>query len=402
MNGALAGLLVLDLTQGIAGPFGAKHLADYGARVIKIERPEGGDVARRLPPFHHDDPHPEKSGRFLYLNTNKLGVTLNLKDPAGVALLKALAREADLVVESFRPGTMERLGLGYEELSAQNPALSMVSLTDFGQTGPYRDYRLTELVAFALTGPMHHNGSPDREPLKFAEETTLCVAGLAMANVAVAASVAGQLTGRGRYVDLSIADSFLATTENQPMSYFYSGEVTQRLGTALRAQFLIGAYPCKDGYIAVQGVGRGEDWWPRVFRMIGRPDLSQDPRFCNSQAIMEHGDDFDGIWFGWLMEHTRQEIFDAAGEARYPIAPVYTPEDIYQDPHFNQRGFFVEIDHPATGPVRYPGLPFRHHGSGPDAPRPAPLLGQHNRQVYQGMLGLSSQELGQLAATGVV
>ena len=402
MNGALAGLLVLDLTQGIAGPFGTKHLADYGARVVKVERPGSGDVARRLPPFYQDDPHPEKSGRFLFLNTNKQGVTLNLKDPTGVALLRRLAQEADLVVESFRPGVMERLGLGYAELSASNPALSMISLSDFGQTGPYRDYRLTELVAFGLAGPMNINGSPDREPLKFAENAALGIAALALANAAVAVAVSGKLTGQGRYVDLSIADSMLATTQNHPMSYFYTGEVSQRTGTAMRAQFLIGSFPCKDGYIAIQGAGRGEEWWQRFFRMLGQPELSKDPRFCTSEAIMEHGDDFDAVWYSWLMDHTRIEIFDAAGEARYPIAPVYTSEDIYNDPHFNERGFLVEIDHPATGPIRYPGLPFRHHGSPPDPPRPAPLLGQHNREVLQGMLGLSSLELGQLAAAGVV
>ncbi len=399
---ALQGLVVLDLTQGIPGPFGSKHLADYGARVIKIERPAAGDVARRLPPFFQDDPHPEKSGLFLYLNTNKLGVTLNLKDPGGAAMFKDLARQAGLVLESFRPGTMERLGLGWETLSALNPALSLVSLTDFGQTGPYRDWRLTEIVNFALAGPMYVTGSPDREPLKFAENATLGIAALNFANAAIGVAIGAQMTGRGRRVDLSIADSFLATTSNHPLAYQYTGEVAQRLGTTVRAQFLMGAFPCKDGAIAIQGSGRGETWWPRLFRMMGRPELAQDPRFRTSQAIMEHGDDFDAVWFSWLLEHTRREIFDAAGEARYPIAPVYSAADIYADPHFNARGVFESIDHPATGPVRYPALPFRLHGPSKAPSRPAPTLGQHNHLVYRGMLGLSMQELGQLRAAGVV
>ncbi len=401
MTGALDGLTVLDLTQGIAGPFGTKHLADYGAKVIKVEKPSG-DVARRAPPFHKDEPHPEKSGLFLYLNTNKRGVTLNLKSAEGVALFKALAREANVVVESYRPGTMERLGLSHRALLQENRRIGMVSLSDFGQTGPYRDYRLTELVAFGLTGPMFALGAPGKEPQKFAENSTLAITGLAVGNAAMAAAITSQTTGRGLYADLSIAESFLATTETQMMSHFFSGEVAQRMGTAIRPQFLIGGYPCKDGYVAIQGVGRGESWWPRVFQMIGQPELSKDARFKDSQSIMEHGDDFDAIWYTWLMEHTRKEIFDAAGEARFPIAPVYSSEDIYKDPHFNARGFFASINHPYTGPIVYPTQPFRLHGTPCAQPRPAPTLGQHNDEVYRGMLGLSSDEAEMLIGEGVI
>jgi crotonobetainyl-CoA:carnitine CoA-transferase CaiB-like acyl-CoA transferase len=401
MTGALDGLIVLDLTQGIAGPFGTKHLADYSATVIKIEKPTG-DVARRAPPFHKDKPHPEKGGLFLYLNTNKRGVTLNLKSATGVALFKALARKADLVVESYRPGTMERLGLSHGALLKENPRLSMVSLSDFGQTGPYRDYRLTELVAFGLTGPMFALGAPGKEPQKFAENSTLAITGLAVGNAAMAAAITSQRTGRGAYFDLSIAESFLATTEAQMMSHFYSSAVAQRMGTAIRPQFLIGSYPCKDGYVAIQGVGRGESWWPRVFQMMGQPELSNDPRFKDSQAIMEHGDAFDAIWYTWLMEHTRKEIFDAAGEARFPIAPVYSSKDIYKDPHFNARRFFAAINHPHTGPVIYPTQPFRLHGTPCAEPRPAPTLGQHNEEIYGGMLGLSAQKLKSLRREGVI
>ncbi len=399
---ALQGVRVLDLTQGLPGPFAAKYLADYGAEVIKAERPGSGDIARRWPPFAGDDPHPDKSGLFLYLNTNKLGVTLNLKDPAGAALLKELVRHAGLVLESFRPGVMERLGLGWEALHALNPSLSMLSLTDFGQTGPYRDYRLTEIVNFGLAGPMYVTGSPDREPLKFAENASLCLAAVQFANAAVAVAIGAQVTGTGQYVDLSIADTLLASCENHPLTYQYTGEVTPRLGAAVRAQFLMGAFPCKDGAIAIQGSGRGETWWRRLFKMMGQPDLINDPRFANSQAIMQHGDDFDALWFSWLLDHTRKEVFDAAAEARYPIAPVYSPADIYADPHFNARGFFETIDHPMTGPVRYPSRPFRLHGPQEAPSRPAPLLGQHNHLVYRGMLGLSMAELGQLKAAGVV
>jgi crotonobetainyl-CoA:carnitine CoA-transferase CaiB-like acyl-CoA transferase len=396
MGDALAGLRVLDLTQGIAGPFGVKQLADHGADVIKIERPGVGDVSRRMGPFPDDVAHPERSGLFLYLNTNRRSVELDLANPAGAEKLRELVAGAHLLIESFRPATRERLGLHWEQLRALQPSLSMISVSNFGQAGPYRDWELTELTSFALTGPMYQTGLPGREPLGFAENATQTFAGLALANIALAMAIDAQRGGGGHYVDFSIAEGFLAGGERQPLSYFYSGEIPQRVEDALRAQYLVGAYPCKDGYIAVQGVGRGESWWPRVFRMMGQPELSDDPRFANGTAIAENKPAFDEIWLAWLATHTRKQVFDAAAEARFPIAPVYTAADIYRDEHFLARDVFVEIDHPEVGRLRYPGPPARLHAAPYRAPQPAPLLGQHSAQV----LGQGAERAAPLAGSG--
>ena len=380
MQDSLAGLRVLDLTQGFAGPFGVKQLADQGADVVKIEKP-GGDPMRLAGPFPNDLPHPDKGGLFLYLNTNRSGIVLDLKCAADLETFRRLVERADLVVESYRPGTMERLGLGFDRLRSWNSSVSLLSLSNFGDTGPYRDWELTELVSFALAGPMYPNGLPGREPLASTESSTLGYAGLALAAGALAAVLASRRDGRGHHVTLSIAEAFLAGGERQPLPYFYNGEIPRRIGDPLRAQFLMGGYACRDGFIAVQGIGRGDSWWPRVFRMLGMAELSRDPRFENAAAIARHKAEFDVIWSDWLLRHTRREIFDAAAEARFPMAPVYSAEDIDRDPHFNARALFEEIDHPVAGRLRHPAKAFRLHGASERASRPAPRRGEHQAEV---------------------
>lgn len=380
MQDSLSGIRVLDLTQGFAGPFGVKQLADQGADVVKIERP-GGDPMRLAGPFAGDEPDPERGGLFLYLNTNRRGIVLDLKSAAGVETFRRLVEGAELVVESYRPGTLARLGLDFERLRAWNPRVSLVSLSNFGDSGPYRDWELTELVSFALAGPMYPNGLPGREPLASTENATLGYAGLAVAAAALAAVLASRADGRGRQVTLSIAEAFLAGGERQPLPYFYNGEIPRRIGDPLRAQFLMGGYACKDGYVAVQGIGRGDSWWPRVFRMMGMPELSNDPRFANASAIAANKADFDVVWNEWLMQHTRREIFDAAAAARFPMAPVYSAADMHADPHFAARELFESIEHPVAGRLRYPAKPFRLHGAKPLPSRPAPTLGQHQAEV---------------------
>jgi len=380
MQDALDGLRVLDLTQGFAGPFGVKQLADQGADVLKIEKP-GGDPMRLAGPFAGDVVDPERAGLFLHLNTNRRGLVLDLKREADRALLLRLAADADLVVESYRPGTLERLGLGFDALARANPRLSRVSLSNFGDDGPYRDWELCELVAFALAGPMYPNGLPGREPLASTENATLAYAGLALAAASLAAVIAARRDGRGTRISLSIAETFLAGGERQPLPYFYNGEIPRRIGDPLRAQFLMGGYACKDGYVAVQGIGRGDAWWPRVFRMMGMPELSQDPRFASSAAIAAHKADFDRIWDAWLMRHTRRELFDAAAEARFPLAPVYSAADMLADPHFEARALFETIEQPLAGPLRHAAKPFRLHGARTVPSRPAPTLDQHRAEI---------------------
>ncbi|MBI3954115.1 MAG: CoA transferase [Chloroflexi bacterium] len=399
---ALEGLRVLDLTQGIAGPFCTKLLADYGADVIKIERPGHGDVARRYGPFPGDDPNPEKSGLFLHLNTNKRGITLNLKTAAGRGSFKRLAERADLVVESFMPGTMARLGLSYATLEALNQRLVLVSISNFGQTGPYRDYKATDLVIQALASPMYSKGHPDREPLKYAENTALYFAGVTAAVAALGAAFASVFDGVGQHVDISIAEAVLGSVERMTTSYLYTGEVARRAGHQVLPTYLSGAYRCQDGFVGVQGGGRGESWWPRVYRMMGMPELAEDPRFSTLQAREQNREELDAFWHSWLLDHTREEVFRAAREARFPLAPVNTTEDLLNDPHYRARGFFVGLEHPVAGHLVYPGAPFKLSETPWQVSRPAPALGQHNEEVYGGLLGLGQRDLAGLRKEGVI
>ncbi|MEE9285399.1 MAG: CoA transferase, partial [Dehalococcoidia bacterium] len=330
-------------------------------------------------------------------------ITLDLKSATGQAIFKELLRSADLVVESFRPGTVDRFGLGYQELSALRPGLVMLSISNFGQSGPYRDYKAVDLIAQAVGGPaMYSQGMQGREPLKYPGNTGQFFAGTTAAVAAMGAVFAARMQGIGQHVDVSIAEALLGSTENKPIEYLYTGQVLTRAANTARWSYLMGSFPCKDGFIGLQGSGRGETWWPRVYRLIGMPELEQDPRFSTPEAREANREAFDVYWYSWLADHTRQEVFEAAQEARFPLAPVYTPRDMAQDPHFRARGFFEEVQQPHAGRLIQPGRPFKMAGTPWRGGEPAPLLGQHNAEVYVGQLGISPRELGRLRAAGVV
>jgi crotonobetainyl-CoA:carnitine CoA-transferase CaiB-like acyl-CoA transferase len=399
---ALAGLRVLDASEGVSGPHAAKLLADFGAEVLKVERPRRGDPARREGPFRRDRPDPNGSGAFLHRNTNKRGITLDLAQPTGRRIFRHLAAQSDVVVESYDPGVMAGWGLGYADLCPLQPRLVYVSVTPFGQDGPYAGWKAGELIDQAIGGPfMYSQGKAEREPLKYAENSGRYYAGVMAAIATLAAAFTAKFKGVSQQVDLSIVQALLSSTENKPIHYQYTGEILGRVDNAGRWSYLMGAYPCADGFIGVQGSGRGETWWPRVYRMIGRPELEQDPRFATPEARRAHRDEFDVLWYTWLAEHTRAEIFAAAQAARFPLAPVYTPEDLLHDPHYQARAFFVPLDDPDAGPLTLPGAPFQLSATPWRLRRPAPRLGQHNRQVLIAELGFSPAEVIRLHSTGV-
>ena len=285
-SGALAGVKVIDLTHHIAGPYATKLLADFGADVLKIERP-GGDPARRLPPFFHDDPHHEKSLPFLYLNTNKRSITLNLKSEEGRGILLELLSDADAVVENFSPRVMPALGLDYETLRARNPRLVVASVSNFGQSGPWRDYRATEIVEYALGGLMYIFGAYDREPLKHAMNQAQFKAGTNLASATLMALYHQRLTGQGQRVDVSIQESIASALRDVINNYTYLGAVRRRQPnhtgdlTRLRA--------VSDGYVLPNpGIGASLNWQILV-DFLDAPQLD-DPRFENASARLENAE----------------------------------------------------------------------------------------------------------------
>ena len=395
---ALSGVKVLDVTHHIAGPYCTKLLADYGAEVIKIERPGIGDGARRMGPFAGDDPHPEKSGLFLYLNTNKHGVTLNLKSETGVKIFRELVADADILVENFSPRVMPSLGLDYESLEEANPGLIMTSIANFGQTGPYRDYKATEIVADAMGGWMSVVGYPDREPLKPGGNQSQFVSGLFGGLGTMTALSARELTGVGQHVDVSIMDAVVFIQMNITQVYSYHERIAVRIGNLVLPP-PGSILPCRDGYIGAIAVTNSQ--WQSLCEWMGMPELAEDPRFMTRIGRTENVDELNAMLIPWLMEQGQEELLYEAQKRRIPFGIPASSERLLRSRHLNERGYFVEVEHPATGKVRYPGAQFKI-GELPYELKRAPLLGEHNESVYCGCLGYSKEDLVRLRELGVI
>ncbi|MCE2462958.1 MAG: CoA transferase [Dehalococcoidia bacterium] len=399
---ALSDVKVLDFTHHIAGPYCTKLLATYGADVIKVERPGVGDVSRRLGPFPGDVPHVEKSGLFLHLNTGKRSITLNLKTEEARKAVHELVADVDIVVESFRPGTMSRFGLGYDDLKAINPALVMTSVSNFGQTGPYRDYQGSEIVFYGMGGEMGSTGLEDREPVKLGGSVGLYQAGAMAAVATMGALFAARYQDIGQHVDVSIMETQLGTQDRRTSSlvgYQYTGENNPRVPLST-AGYPIGIYPCQDGYFDLLG---GLVYFSRVVRMLGEPDFLRDPKWYTptAQTDPDLKEEFEAYFLAWCMEHTRKEIWEIGQAASVLCAPVNTVEDVINDPVLAERGSFDRLRHPEVGEVKITGRPFIMTETPWQIRRPPPLLGEHNEEVLAS-LGYGKMDVARLKSEGVI
>lgn len=401
LTGPLEALRVLDLTQAAAGPFCTKLLALYGADVIKVERPRTGDLMRHLPPFVGDQPGPDRSLSFLDLNANKRGVTLDLAAPSGHAIAVELVRWADFIVESFRPGTLARLGLAYDELQALRPGIVLTSISNFGQTGPYRDLPASEIVLYAMGHEMYGTGQPDAEPMSMAPRVNLHFAGYTAAVATLAAALRQATRGAGDWIDVSIMETFASSVDRRAISlvaYEYCGEKMVRLasiqGIAIPPPYSV----CKDGYVHTT-VGQGP-WWQAFVETLGEPFL-REPRFAPPLTDPALRDEFDAFWIPWCLARTKREIVGLFQAGGLPIAPVNSVADLLSDPQFRDRCYFRTLTHPVAGEARYPGLPFVMSDTPGALGAPAPTLGQHNEEVYA-TLGYTPADLTRLAAAGVI
>jgi crotonobetainyl-CoA:carnitine CoA-transferase CaiB-like acyl-CoA transferase len=395
----LSDVKVLDLSRYIAGPYCTKLLADYGADVIKVERPGSGDPARTMGPFQGDDPDPEKSGLFLYLNTNKRSITLNLKTETGKKLFMELAKDADILVESFRPGVMERLGLGYQALEKVNPKLVMASISNFGQTGLYRDYKASHLIEGAIGGWMYVTGDPEREPLQGAGWLIHYAAGLTAAIGLLTALYYQQETGQGQYVDLSMMEAATHITTVITSYYTYQGLLRNRTGNVM-LQGLGFVARCRDGYLGVNAYTVPQ--WEILFRWVGMHDILADPRLQTREGRTEHAREITERLKLYFRDKGTEESFYGAQEQRLPFAPVPTTKELLASPQLKAREYFVEAEHATTGRVAYPGAPFKMAETPWAVRRPAPLLGQHNQEIFGQRLGYSREELTRLRERGVI
>ena len=398
---ALADVRVLDLTWYFTGPYCTKILADYGAQVLKVERPDIGDPARGFGPFQNDDPHPEKSAVFFFLNCNKRGITLNLKSALGKKIIFDLVKDTDIVVESFAPGTMKSLGLSYETLTGINPNLVLASISNFGQTGPYRDFKATDLILTAMGNEMYSHGLPDLPPLKNPLTRDLIGMGVTAAAGVMAAFYSAKWKGIPQHLDISIMETLLAGVDYRMaclVAYQYSGRVNTR--TPFGGGVAVGPMPCKDGYVEiVAGVAN----LPKVIEMIGDERL-KDPEFLEPDIFIrkpERLEEFNAIWYTWLAERTKKELDALFTERKLQASPYATPREVMSDPHFTERGCFIEVDHPFMGRVKTLGRPFIMEKTPWQFRMPAPLLGQHNEEVY-GRLGYSQEDMVTLKQQGIL
>ena len=403
---ALSGLKVLEYADFIAGPYCGKLLADLGAEVIKVEKPDIGDDSRRHGPFPQDIPHPEKSGLFLYLNANKLGITLDVETGTGANILKELLRETDIFIEDKPPATTERLGLSYPNIRKVNPHAIMVSLTPFGQSGPYRDYKGHAINCSALGGQSVCAGEPGREPLTPPLSLGHYQSGAAGAAAAMAAVFTREATGEGQHIDISEAQVWATLhTGNQESAFVMHGMKRMRWGHRTPGVYPYTILPCKDGFvsmIAIQGYQ-----WKRFLELIGDGEVpgwySNEPRFQDRREIsLKYADEMDGLLAPWLTAHTKEEIHHLCLEKRIPFSPVKNIKEVVNDKHLEVREYFVEIDHPAAGKLKYPGAPCKFSETPWRMERPAPLLGEHNEEIYCHRLGYPREELVQLHRGGII
>jgi len=394
----LSHLTVVEIGHHIPGPLCGRVLADLGANVIKIERPGTGDAARGIGPFFGDDPHPDKSVLFFYLNRNKRGVTLNLSTEAGLRMAKELVAGADVLLENFAPRVLPSLGLDYETLEGINPGLVLTSISNFGQTGPYRDFRAVDIVEYALSGLLYTMGDNDREPLKHGLAQAQVVSGYNAAAATLVAVYARAAIGAGQHVDVSLLESMLGIQTANPLSYAYTGGVVRRR-PSMGGMYSGGIMPCEDGYVCP--IGSGAQPWETLAIMLDEPELA-DPKFTNPSTRVAALQELDSVLVRALSRRGKHELFHTAQEWRFPWSLVQDSRDLAECPQLKAREAFLQVEHEETGTVRCLGFPLRMSETPWQWRLPAPTLGEHNEEIYCGRLGYSKQDLIRLREQGVV
>ena len=396
MSGLLEGVKVLDLTRVLAGPYSGMILADMGAEVIKIENPIGGDDTRNMGPFI--------SGNSVYyanFNRSKLGCTLNLKAPEGKAIFLELVKRADIVLENFRPGAMEKLGLGYDVLREVNPGIIYGAVSGFGHTGPYSRRAGYDIVGQAMGGMMSTTGWPGGAPTRTGTPMGDVLGGLNMTIGVLAALYNKKVTGLGEKVDVALVDSVASAMENITMIYQAEGRIPQRIGNRYESTYPYDVFPAKDGDVVVAA---GNNKLYGIFcDVIGRPELKEDPRFLNVKDRVAHHEEMREIVVAWTSQHTINEVDQILNDAGCPACPVNTIDRMVVDPQIaGAREMFPEIDQPGIGKLKVTATAQKLTRTKSCPRKPAPLLGEDNAAVYGKLLGYDENKLAELKSNGII
>ena len=389
-RGPLDGIRVLDLTRVLAGPYCTMFLGDLGAEVVKVEQPGVGDDTRGWgPPFTGGE-----SAYFLCVNRNKKSITVDLKSQEGVALLRRLAERADVLIENFRPGAMERLDLGEKDLRAANPRLIYASLSGFGADGPMSDAPGYDLIVQAWGGLMSITGQADGEPSKVGVAIIDLVAGLMLGKSIAAALFAREKLGIGQKIDTSLLEAEVACLINVGSNYLVEGNIPRRWGNAHPSIVPYQSFKTADGYLVI-GVA-SEGIWRRFCQAIGRTEWADDSRFEKNSNRVENRSLLIGLLAEMFLSHSTDEWLKLLNSAEVPCAPVQTVDQVFKAPQVLHREMLVQVEHPTAGPVRMAGIPVKFSATPASVRLPPPLLGQHNQEVLESWLGMNNEEISEL------
>jgi crotonobetainyl-CoA:carnitine CoA-transferase CaiB-like acyl-CoA transferase len=395
-KGPLDGIRVLDLTRVLAGPYCTMFLGDLGAEVVKVEQPAVGDDTRGWgPPFVGGE-----SAYFLCVNRNKKSLALNLKSDQGMDLLRRLAKEADVLIENFRPGTMQRLGLSEKNLRRLNPRLIYASLSGFGADGPMSDWPGYDLIVQAWGGLMSITGQPDGEPTKVGVAIIDILAGLMLGKAIVAALFARERLGVGQKIDTSLLEAAVACLINAGSNYLVEGKIPQRWGNAHPSIVPYQSFKTADGYLVV-GVA-SEGIWRRFCEALGKTELADDLRFAKNQNRVERREELIRILSDIFLRRDNRAWLKLLNDAEVPCAPVQTIDQVFDAAQVLQREMLVEVEHPTAGTVRMAGIPVKLSATPASIRLPPPLLGQHSEEVLQTWLEMSREEIAELKRKSVL
>lgn len=394
-GGPLAGIKVVELGQLIAGPYAGRLLAEFGASVVKIEPPGIGDPLRKWRVMHGD------TSLWWYLQArNKRSVTADLKTPEGQEIVRRLVAEADILIENFRPGAMEKWGLGYEALSALNPKLVMLRISGYGQTGPYSQRPGFGVIGEAMGGIRYTTGSPDRAPSRTGisiGDTLSSLYGVMGALMSVIHVVKNG--GKGQVVDVALTESVLSVMESLIPEYGVAGTIRERSGGALPGIVPTDAYSCRDGYVLI--AGNGDSIFKRLMTKIGRDDLGNDPSLARNDGRAARVEEIDAAIGAWTEQHTIAEVIEAMNEASVPVGRIYNAADIVDDPHYREREMIVDAKLPDGTDMPVPGISPKLSAT-PGALRSlGPFLGQHTDEVLA-EIGYSESDIKDMRGKGIV
>jgi crotonobetainyl-CoA:carnitine CoA-transferase CaiB-like acyl-CoA transferase len=395
----LEGVRVIEMGSLLAGPFCGQLLADFGAEVIKLEPPGKGDPMRQW--GRH-----RKEGHTLWwpiIARNKKSVTLNLREEEGQGLARRLISGSDVVVENFRPGTLERWGLGYGDLSEVNPGLVMVRVSGYGQTGPYKEQAGFGSIGEAMGGIRHVTGFPDRPPPRVGISLGDSLASLYAVIGALMAVHARDVLGRGegQVVDVALYEAVFNLMESLVPEYDVAGIVRERTGSSLPGITPSNTYCSGDGsYVAIGG--NSDAIFKRLMKAIGRPELGEDPRYRTNADRTEHAEELDFLIEDWTEQHPIEEIMRILDEAAVPVGPIYSVEDIVEDEQYQARDMLLEAEIEGIGPVKMPGLTPKLSATPGEIEWYGGPLGAHNEEVYGGLLDLPAEEIERLSREGVI